>query len=77
MRRGNELEDALSTFVGFRSVSGDESCREECWRCAKFLSALLETHTGASVRLAAGAVCDVYSLYSLLAMTSTSSLLFY
>ena len=56
MRRGNELEDALSTFVGFRSVSGDESCREECWRCAKFLSALLETHTGASVRLAAGAV---------------------
>ena len=55
VRRGNELENALATFVAFRSVSADEACREECWRCAKFLSALLETHIGASVRLAPGA----------------------
>ena len=49
------METMLRQFVAYRSVSRDESMREECWRCAKFLATLLETQCGASVRIAPGA----------------------
>jgi hypothetical protein len=44
-----ELETLLAKFVSYRTLSSDDSTREECWRCAKFLGNILETTCGASV----------------------------
>ncbi|EWM27879.1 zn-dependent exopeptidase [Nannochloropsis gaditana] len=46
------MEECLSEFVSYQSVSVSEEDfhKEECWRCAKFLTSLLE-RLGASVKM--------------------------
>ena len=46
------MEECLSELVGYQSVSVSEEDfhKEECWRCAKFLTSLLE-RLGASVKM--------------------------
>ena len=56
-RLERELERALAAFVRLRTVSADPSLREECYRGAKWLAALLDG-IGAEVKFVRSASAD-------------------
>jgi acetylornithine deacetylase/succinyl-diaminopimelate desuccinylase-like protein len=47
------IQEVLSQFVAFKSVSSDPTCKNECWKAAKFCYNLLESH-GFETKIAGG-----------------------